>query len=433
MESTPTEPAVAQPEGSAAEPSSDAGTRSTRTRMDSVRLLTAMLLAAAAIVHLGYAPHHLSDDWAHGWFFIVIGVAELGLAALLLSRPRRWVWAATIVLNVGIVATWTVSRTVGLPFGPQALRSEDASAPDITCVALELATIALSVAALAFGRWLAQTPRDRVSWRATTAVLGVVALIAGAVMLTPSYTSAHEAAGHDHGSTTLTGTTPCELAGAPASPGQTQTDAEGHSHRGPTEQVTLTETERLQLIEQQKLAREAAARYPTVADAEKAGYRMSVAYVPCIGAHYTNSIYALKFDPSHPSELLYDGTAPNSRIVGLSYLVYSPTGAPQGFAGSNDLWHQHNSNGGLCLRNGVVVGGEALNAEECAARGGRKVANDNIWMLHDWVVPGWECSWGVFAGECPELGGRTGASAWADPAPDSAGAQLAGLTAQKPS
>ena len=29
-----------------------------------------------------------------------------------------------------------------------------------------------------------------------------------------------------------------------------------------------------------------------------------------------------------------------------------------------------------------------------------------------WVVPGWECTWGVFAGECPELGGTMGHDAW---------------------
>ncbi len=407
---------------------------SPRTRMDSVRLLAALVSAAAAIVHLGYAPHHLTDDWAHGWFFVAIGVAGLAISALLLARPRRWVWAAAIVMNVGTVATWTVSRTIGLPFGPEDLRTESASAPDITCVVLEAAMIVLAIVALSASKWLSQAPRDRVSWRATAAVLGVVALIAGAVMLTPSYTSAHESAGHSHeDSTTTTGDTPCELAGAPASPGQTQTDAEGHSHRGPTPQTVLTETERQQLVAQQKLAREAAARYPTVADAEKAGYKMSVAYVPCIGAHYTNSLYAMRFDPARPSELLFDGTTPDARIVGLSYLVFSPSGEPEGFAGSNDVWHRHNANGGLCLRNGVVVGGEALSPDECSARGGRKVANDNVWMLHDWVAPGWECSWGVFAGECPELGGRAGASAWAEPAPDSAGAQLAGLTSPKPS
>ena len=38
-------------------------------------------------------------------------------------------------------------------------------------------------------------------------------------------------------------------------------------------------------------------------------------------------------------------------------------------------------------------------------------------MVHDWVVPGWECGWGVFAGECPELGGRIGGTVFDTPDP----------------
>jgi hypothetical protein len=140
---------------------------------------------------------------------------------------------------------------------------------------------------------------------------------------------------------------------------------------------------------------------------------MSTAYVPCIGAHYTNTALARTFDPGAPSELLYDGTNPDSRIVGLSYLVFHDITPPAGFAGPNDLWHQHTFNGGLCInRDGVVIGAESTSAEDCAARGGHKAPLTNVWMLHDWVVPGFECSWGVFAAECPELGGRAGGSAW---------------------
>jgi hypothetical protein len=160
-----------------------------------------------------------------------------------------------------------------------------------------------------------------------------------------------------------------------------------------------------------------ATKYPTVADAMRAGYGMSTVYVPCIGAHYTNIPLAQRFDPAAPSELLYDGTSPNARIVGLSYLVYHPGGAPDGFAGPNDVWHQHTFNGGLCINaNGVVVGNEGTTTAECRSRGGIKVPLTDIWMLHDWVVPGFECSWGVFAAECPELGGRLNGSAWDQPA-----------------
>ena len=112
--------------------------------------------------------------------------------------------------------------------------------------------------------------------------------------------------------------------------------------------------------------------------------------------------------------MLFDGTRPDSKLVGLSYLIYNANGEPAGFAGPNDHWHQHNSNGGLCFsnRNGIVIGGEQMSASACTSIGGTKRELTGIWMMHDWVVPGWECSWGVFAAECPELGGTIGANAW---------------------
>ncbi|HEX5614026.1 MAG TPA: hypothetical protein VFZ83_02620 [Acidimicrobiia bacterium] len=219
--------------------------------------------------------------------------------------------------------------------------------------------------------------------------------------------------GGDHGdiiAATATGDSPCEQSGDPASPGQT---GDGHGEiRGMVVQENLTTAERLQLMDEMAAAREVIEEFPTVADAEAGGYHKSTVYVPCIGAHYTNISRVPVFDPAAPSELLYDGTDPDSKIVGLSYLVYHPGGAPEGFAGPNDRWHQHNANGGLCLQGGLVVGGENTTEEECKALGGEKNPLEDIWMVHAWVVPGFECSWGVFAGECPELGGKIGGTAW---------------------
>jgi hypothetical protein len=164
-------------------------------------------------------------------------------------------------------------------------------------------------------------------------------------------------------------------------------------------------------------ARTAAASFPTVKDAEAAGYFRSTVYVPCIGAHYTNIGFTGSFNPAHPSELLYAGTSPDSKILGLSYLVYHPNGPPPGFAGPNDRWHQHNANGGLCLRGGVVVAGEESTRAQCAAMGGRKTLLTDIWMVHAWIVPGVACDWGIFSGECPELGGTLGGTAYAGPHP----------------
>ncbi len=236
---------------------------------------------------------------------------------------------------------------------------------------------------------------------------------------------------------TATGTSPCEQAApTPASPGEIGAGTGGsesdvsvlvaeHGPRGMVEQYPLTHAQRLELQIQMGQARAAAARYPTVATALAAGYVQSTVYVPCIGAHYTNVSLAGSFNPSTPAELLYDGTTPESKIVGLSYLVYHPGGPPPGFAGPNAHWHQHNANGGLCMRGDFVVGGEIDTPAQCAAAGGHKALLLDVWMLHAWVVPGFECSWGVFNGECPELGGRLGGNAWETPAPTKASSNAA--------
>jgi hypothetical protein len=228
------------------------------------------------------------------------------------------------------------------------------------------------------------------------------------------------------------GTSPCEEAApTPASPGEVgagaggsadvksaaEAEAEVHGARGKVQQVPLTSEEQKELTVQMAVAKQVAAAYPTVKDAEAAGYAKSTVYVPCIGAHYTNIGRAASFDPGHPSELLYAGTDPDSKIVGLSYLVWHTNGPPPGFAGANDRWHQHNANGGLCLKGGLVVGGESSTRQECAAAGGRKTLLTDVWMVHAWIVPGITCTWGTFSGECPDLGGRLGGTASDGPYP----------------
>jgi hypothetical protein len=164
--------------------------------------------------------------------------------------------------------------------------------------------------------------------------------------------------------------------------------------------LPLTSAERKQLATQLETARSAAMKYPTVADAEAAGYRMVTTYLPLIGAHYIKaSLVDGTFDITQPEMLLYDGTKPDSSIVGLSYYLLSDT-EPSPFAGPNDHWHQHI---GLCIKNGVVVGGTQLTAAQCAARGGAKAGLNNGWMIHAWVVPGWDSPQGVFSPEHPGL------------------------------
>lgn len=380
-----------------------------------VRWVTAICLLGAAVLHFAYSPSYFDEYWLYGAFFVAVAWLQVAGALGIVFRPSRLVLAAIAVVNAAVILVWVLSRTTGVAVGPQSTTHVAVGYPDLLATSLEALAVVGSVALLAWGPSLAGPLRGRWLIPGVAALSAVLVAGSAGYAMTPSFAEAKvPAPAPVRAKVTigLTGQTPCEKSGPAASTGQLL-DSEGHFHRGPYPQLVLDEATRTELEAQQTQARAVAEKYPTVADALRAGYRQSTVYVPCIGAHYTNGGLAGRFDPSAPSELLYDGIQPTSRIVGLSYLVYHPGGPPDGFAGSNDRWHQHTFNGGLCIApNGIVIGAESTSTSQCAARGGAKIALTNIWMLHDWVVPGFECSWGVFAAECPELGGRIGGSAW---------------------
>jgi hypothetical protein len=104
-----------------------------------------------------------------------------------------------------------------------------------------------------------------------------------------------------------------------------------HEHGVAVPEQPVDEPTRQVLGQQLTTARQAAEAFPTVADALKAGYQKVTPFVPLIGAHYINfGLVDGTFDPAHPEMLLYNGTDPTSQIVGLSYFLSSPSGAPEG-------------------------------------------------------------------------------------------------------
>ena len=153
-------------------------------------------------------------------------------------------------------------------------------------------------------------------------------------------------------------------------------------------------------------AKEVAAAYPTITDAEAAGYRKVTTYYPGIAAHYMNfKNLDGTFQIDQPEMLLYDGEGTDAHIVGLSYYIMQPGDAEptQGFTGDNDHSHRHI---GLCSKDGLVIGPSTMTEAECAAEGGRKGGGQAGWMSHAWVVPGCESPWGVFSGASPVLDGE---------------------------
>lgn len=176
-------------------------------------------------------------------------------------------------------------------------------------------------------------------------------------------------------------------------------------HPGPTPWTAMVDRAQCdRLADELAQAREVSERYPTVADAEEAGYFKVTGYVPGIAAHYMNfGILDGTFELDAPEMLLFDGTDQDSRIVGLSYYIQQDgtAGPTQGFVGENDSYHRHF---GLCFKPGDgIVGDSTTTEEQCAERGGFKLDGFGGWMSHAWVVPGCESPWGVFSGENPLL------------------------------
>lgn len=183
---------------------------------------------------------------------------------------------------------------------------------------------------------------------------------------------------------------------------KTPTSEHSHGDGSPSGNAPMSRASRDELASELLRAGDVAREYSTVADAERAGYRAVTPYLPLIGAHYMRFLSVDgTFDIKQPEMLLYDGTSPRGKIVGLSYYVTSEA-EPKGFTGPNDHWHRHI---GLCIdvKRTFVVGDEQTSSEECARRGGIKVDGRTGWMVHAWVVPGWESTLGVFSAENPQL------------------------------
>jgi hypothetical protein len=155
------------------------------------------------------------------------------------------------------------------------------------------------------------------------------------------------------------------------------------------------------LAQQLTQAREHAMQFPTVADVTAAGYRLAGGFAPGSGAHYVGGPMSGgdTFDPKAVQSLIYDGTSPTSKIVGLMY--YAMGEAPEGFAGPNDHWHRHSS---VCTKftNGQIEvpfpADADVTKQQCTDVGGFFMTITG-YMVHAWVVPGWESPQGVFSHE----------------------------------
>jgi hypothetical protein len=346
-------------------------------------LVAAACSAGAGLVHAAMTPTHVAEWPAEGRGFAALAVAQLVVAALVVLRPRRWVAAALVAVQVPAIAGWVWSRTSGFPFGPAKGTAEAVGWVDATSTALEVLVVLFGLRLLiaGFGRGDAErssrVPGPTPAW----AAFASVAVLAGVGGLVASPEGQHH---HD---------------GA---------DGHAHSHAAAAPLTKpLSMTVRRQLGQELTTAREVALRYPTVADAKKAGLMQAGPFTPGSASHFVDISVGMSptFDLQKPLAWLYSGTNDTSVLVGVMYYTATDA-APEGFAGPLDVWHQHT---GACYR--VEPGGKIFvpfspdhdgTKAECDAVGGDFIAQTG-WMVHAWVAPGWDSPLGVFSHDHPEV------------------------------
>ncbi len=157
-----------------------------------------------------------------------------------------------------------------------------------------------------------------------------------------------------------------------------------------------------------------ASQWPTLGDAEADGFHRIAPYVEGMGTHHVRlgDFDPQQFDPNNPEFpgteldenfhggqpefLMYDGHSADSELVGFAWFVKTDdTTPPEGFAGGNDWWHRHPT---LCFNNQIQI----IRDGPCVGSG-IDVDFSEWWMVHAWIVDGWNTKADVFTNHHPCL------------------------------
>ena len=162
------------------------------------------LAAAAAVLSVGAAAIHAAaagphfEEWApFGVLFAIAALAQAVWGALVLARPSARLVAAGVAGNVAIIAAWALSRTAGLPVGPDAGTPEPVAVLDAVASVFELGGVVTAGALLAGSRFV-RPFAVRTTGRFALAAAVVVVAITGTALAQDGAGHHHPAPAHEH-------------------------------------------------------------------------------------------------------------------------------------------------------------------------------------------------------------------------------------------
>jgi len=151
-----------------------------------LRYPAAIVTLGVAAIHVAVVPDHLQEYMPFGILFLVVGLTQAVLAFGMVLRPSRQVFALAALVALGCVIIWTISRTIGLPFGPSE-KLENIQLSDPLTMLLQIATsngqLAGVIASLleiisalfcGFVIWRGPRPRRKGWWLAGTIPIAIL-------------------------------------------------------------------------------------------------------------------------------------------------------------------------------------------------------------------------------------------------------------------
>jgi hypothetical protein len=107
-----------------------------------IRWWAGFALLGAGLIHLTVVSEHVAHWWLHGVFFVVLGVVQIAWAvqALVNDLPHPRLVAT---MNAGVIGLWFLTRTTGLPVGPEPWQAEAVGTADLVCTGLEAMVVVL--------------------------------------------------------------------------------------------------------------------------------------------------------------------------------------------------------------------------------------------------------------------------------------------------
>ena len=115
------------------------------------RLHLAALSMVAGSIHAVVAPPHFGEYWLFGAFFVALAAFQLGWGAWIYERPSPRAYRLGLFVSVGVIGLWLVSRTIGLPIGPDSGRPEGIGPLDPAASAVQAMIALLCTAFLRAG------------------------------------------------------------------------------------------------------------------------------------------------------------------------------------------------------------------------------------------------------------------------------------------